>query len=247
MTDFDDELLSAVIDGEATDEEAARVEADPALAARLAELREARDAIAGEVQSPSPARRDAAIAVALDTLATTPRTVITLRDRRRRRALQVASVAAAVLVVLGIIGGIAALSGHQTRRTNSSAAGTAASSEAAPSRSPNVDAPSGAATASTSASDLGTFATPEALVDAVRRSQAVEAPAAQPQGVDNSNAEDSAAASRSSRCASAAGARVVAHAELSGQPVTVIVVESGAQQTVQVLDVNCVVVFTEPL
>jgi hypothetical protein len=110
-----------------------------------------------------------------------------------------------------------------------------------------VDAPPGAATAGTSASDLGTFATPQALVDAVRRSQTLEAPAAQPQGVDNSNAEDSAAGSRSSRCASAAGARVVGRAELSGLPVTVIVVESGGRQTVQVLDVNCMVVFTEPL
>jgi hypothetical protein len=247
MTDFDDELLSAVIDGEATDEEAARVEADPALAARLAELREAREAIAGDLQLPSAAQRDAAIAIAVDALPATPRTVVALRDRRRRRALQGASIAAAVLVVLGIIGGIAALSGHQSRQANSSAAGTSASSEAAPSRSPSVDAQSGAATAGTSASELGTFATPQALVDVVRRSQTLEAPAAEPQGGNNSNAQDSAAASRSRSCESGTGVRVVGRAELSGQPVTVIVVESGGQQTVQVLDVNCVVVFTQPL
>jgi hypothetical protein len=84
-------------------------------------------------------------------------------------------------------------------------------------------------------------------VDVVRRSQTLEAPAAEPQGGNNSNAQDSAAASRSRSCESGTGVRVVGRAELSGQPVTVIVVESGGQQTVQVLDVNCVVVFTQPL
>ena len=54
MTDFtDDELVSAVLDGEATDEEVARVHADAALSARLAELRAARDAIAASVTLPS--------------------------------------------------------------------------------------------------------------------------------------------------------------------------------------------------
>ena len=47
MTDFsDDELVSAVLDGEASDTEVARVDADPVLAARLIELRSARDSIA---------------------------------------------------------------------------------------------------------------------------------------------------------------------------------------------------------
>jgi len=245
MTDFDDELLSAVIDGEATHEEAARVHANPALAARLAELREARDAVAGELQSPSAAQRDAAIAVALDAFPTTPRAAIALHDRRRRRALQVASIAAAVLVVLGIIGGIAALSGHRSRSPNSSAAGTSASSEAAPSLSPAVHPPAAAGAASTP--DLGAFASPQALLDAVRRSQGLEATSARPQSADNSNAQDSAAASRPSSCASGADARIIGRAELSGQPVTVVVVKSDGKQTIQVLDVNCVVVFTEPL
>ena len=54
MTDFtDDELVSAVLDGEATDAEAARVHADAGLSARLAELRAARDAIAAPVTLPT--------------------------------------------------------------------------------------------------------------------------------------------------------------------------------------------------
>lgn len=60
----DDELVSAVLDGEATDDERARVEADPAARRRLAELAAVRDLVAAPVPVPAGAR-DRAVAAAL--------------------------------------------------------------------------------------------------------------------------------------------------------------------------------------
>src|SRR3954453_22123380 len=102
MTDLpDDEVVSAVLDGEATHEEVARVHADAGLTVRLGELRAARDAVAAPVTLPSPAQREAALAAARAESAQAPvRSVVDLRDRRRRRALRVASIAAALLVVV---------------------------------------------------------------------------------------------------------------------------------------------------
>jgi hypothetical protein len=70
----DDELVSAVLDGEASADERARVEADPASRQRLAELRAVRDLVAAPVPVPADAR-EAAIAAALglfDAAATGP-------------------------------------------------------------------------------------------------------------------------------------------------------------------------------
>jgi hypothetical protein len=61
----DDEIVSAVLDGEATADERALVEADPEAQARLAELRAARDQVAAPVAVP-PAVREQAVAAALD-------------------------------------------------------------------------------------------------------------------------------------------------------------------------------------
>src|SRR5690349_6571253 len=60
----DDELVSAVLDGEATADERARVEADPAARARLAELTTVRDRVAAPVTVPADAR-ERAISAAL--------------------------------------------------------------------------------------------------------------------------------------------------------------------------------------
>jgi hypothetical protein len=62
--DFD-ELASAHLDGATTPEEAALVASDPALQARVEELRAVRDAMR-EAPAVDPVRRDAAIAAALD-------------------------------------------------------------------------------------------------------------------------------------------------------------------------------------
>ena len=67
MTDRDatDEVISAFLDGEVTDDEAARVRADPELLRRLEELRVASRAVAQHPEPPAREARDAAIARAL--------------------------------------------------------------------------------------------------------------------------------------------------------------------------------------
>ncbi len=48
-------------------------------------------------------------------------------------------------------------------------------------------------------------------------------------------------------CGSRADVTYAARASLSGQPVIVIVSGSAGQQTIEVVDVDCAVVFTQPL
>ena len=101
----DDDLVSAVLDGEATRAERARVEGDPALQARLAEFAAVREAVGAPVRPPTEMRRDAAIAAALDaapaSAATSEAEVVPLPPRRdRREAGRFLAVAAAVLLVL---------------------------------------------------------------------------------------------------------------------------------------------------
>ena len=107
MTDHDlpepderDLLASAYVDGETTPEEAARVEADPALLARAADFRTAR-ALVASPPPPPPGALDAAVREALVDPADQP--VVLADARHRRRALTwlgPAAVAAVVLLVL---------------------------------------------------------------------------------------------------------------------------------------------------
>lgn len=111
MTDHHDpldDLASAHVDGRTTAAEAARIDADPELIARVARLRDAREALQHLADAPvDPARKEAAIHAALaafDADATAARpapadasAVPVLADRRRvRRRLQLVGIAAAV-------------------------------------------------------------------------------------------------------------------------------------------------------
>src|SRR5690349_14625396 len=111
----DDDLVSAVLDGEATPEERARVEADPALSARLAEFADVRDAVAEPVPPPSAATRERAIAAATAAArpaAGAPGNVRPLRRKPRSADLpRFLAVAAAVLLVLVTFGALASVSG----------------------------------------------------------------------------------------------------------------------------------------
>jgi hypothetical protein len=118
MTDAfrpDDELVSAVLDGEATPDERARVEADPVLSARLAEFAAARDAVAEPVAPPSAATRERAIAAAKVAVRHHGEPFGTVRPlKRRSRSADVPrflAVAAAVLLVLVTFGLLANVSG----------------------------------------------------------------------------------------------------------------------------------------
>ncbi|MDW3176915.1 MAG: hypothetical protein R8J94_05985 [Acidimicrobiia bacterium] len=62
---FTDEILSAIIDGEADDETVAAVAADRVATARLAQLRNAVDMVATPVPDATPERRSASIAAAM--------------------------------------------------------------------------------------------------------------------------------------------------------------------------------------
>lgn len=112
----DDELVSAVLDGEATDEELARVQADPALGARLEEFAAVARAVGAPVEPVDAAGRDRTIARALADADTGDGadTVVTELDRpagRRRadRARRVVLVAAAVFGLLALAGGLLTL------------------------------------------------------------------------------------------------------------------------------------------
>jgi hypothetical protein len=248
MTDFtDDELVSAVLDGEATDEEAARVSADAALSARLAELRAARDAIAASVSLPSNEHRDRAVTAAMTSAepAAALRPAVELHDRRRRRAIRVASIAAALLAIAGLVGAVAALSSRESHKAGSAAAGLAPSSAsdavaaaqaaAPPGPSPAVGTNRSAAGADGLA-ELGSFQTEQDLVDAVKAQNLQAAPGAPTDTFSPAVA-----------CGSRADVTYAARASLSGQPVIVIVSGSAGQQTIEVVDVDCAVVFTRPL
>ena len=94
----DDELVSAVLDGEATADERARVAADPALSVRLAEFAAVADALRAPATPPPADARDAAIAAAVAEGRRPAQVVVALRPRRSTGSFL--AVAAAVLVVL---------------------------------------------------------------------------------------------------------------------------------------------------
>lgn len=95
-----DELVAAYLDGEATADERARVQGDPALLARAEQLRAVSRMVAEPVAVPDAALRDLHIAAALEASSTSP--VVTALPSRRNRpdVLRFASVAAAVLAIL---------------------------------------------------------------------------------------------------------------------------------------------------
>ncbi len=137
----DDELVSAYLDGEASAVERARVEGDPALLARVEELRAVMGAISAPVAPPDERAREAAIERALaehpavgpgrSAAGGSPAVVIDFTAdaarRNRRRTLLVAA-AAALLVLMGL----PLLLRERTSTQTASEAPTSAPSEAAP-------------------------------------------------------------------------------------------------------------------
>lgn len=117
------ELASAYLDGEASDAEAARVEADPALLALVDSMREARERVQAAPSAVDPARREAAIAAALAAFdeqhaADAPEAPVTsLVDVAARRAgtstrtLRIVAVAAVIALVALAVPLLAGLGG----------------------------------------------------------------------------------------------------------------------------------------
>jgi hypothetical protein len=139
MTDpstHDDELVSAVLDGEATEAERARVTADPVLAARLAEFETVARQVGGPVDAVDDAARERMIAAAVRT-ATMPAdddvvAIDPARARRRRGPSRPVLVAAAAVVgLLALAGGLLAVGDGDDDADQVAVAGGEADSETA--------------------------------------------------------------------------------------------------------------------
>ncbi|MDQ1423619.1 MAG: hypothetical protein QOD72_1117 [Acidimicrobiaceae bacterium] len=162
-----DELVSAYLDDEATTEERARVQSDPALLARVEALRAVHDALASPAEGPTTAERDTTIRAALGAA-----TVVPITAARGRRGLRIASIAAAVALVLGAAGFLVRAANDKSDTKFNAATASVASSPGSPTaeRTNGAAAPS-AATSTFSANgraQLGSFADRSALANAAQ-------------------------------------------------------------------------------
>ena len=231
MSDELDELLSAYLDGEATTDEAARVEGDPELQARLEELRGAAALVATPVESLSAARGDAMIEAAVAAQSTVA-PVIDLA--RRRRLLTVASIAAAVLVLGAIAIGVTR-SRDSSKSTSFTAVGAPLSASVPTREATGAGAGAGAndtsgPAAASSTVDLGDFAELDALLAAARQQSTTAPRAIAP--------ADTAALA----CPPPTDATVtqVATARVNGQPVEVrFVTASDGTSAIEIIDATC--------
>ena len=100
---YDDELISAYLDGEADPDEAARIERDPQARARAAELAAAQAAVAEPVPPLPDAKRARlrAVAVAAAPPAAPARPISAASPRRSRAFIPLAAAAGIAAVVLG--------------------------------------------------------------------------------------------------------------------------------------------------
>ena len=180
MTHHDplDDLASAHLDGATTPEEAARVQADPSLSARVEALRLVRTAMAATAP-PDGGRREQAIAAALmaydEDRTVTPLTPVVSRHRGpAQRSWRVASVAAAVAALAALVPLLASLSSGSDDSANTAASGGTALEDSRTAQLPSaaVDAEAGLQASSTTMAtrenrSLGSFASDEALVRAI--------------------------------------------------------------------------------
>ena len=131
MNDFDpslDEIVSAYVDGEATPDERARVEADPVLVERAATFRALHEAVSAPDSPASDDVRRALIRRAVAGTAPTVATVHTLR--RSRRATTLGPIVAAAAVIAMFFGLGTLLVASQDNGDDSSASGSFASADA---------------------------------------------------------------------------------------------------------------------
>jgi negative regulator of sigma E activity len=240
-----DELLSAYLDGEATPEDAARIERDPELLARVGELAAVRDAVRSDVPAVDDATREATLARVLSEFEhEAPPAVLTTTTqlaRRRRDPGRVLATAAAAVIAIALLGGaIGMLSRESSGGDDSSAdagAGLSTSlAEDGEQQQPgdaDAEAYSSAEAAEqgsngplrTAAASLGSFADEEQLRQAVRSRLLSPAPG-EDAGEDDSLApEDRAPIRIESACSAPDGTRTIHVADLSGRSVLVVVTE----------------------
>ena len=259
MTTHDDdrdELASAYLDGVASPEERARVDADSELRARVEDLRGARDALAdAPVAPPAASARDAAIRAAVDAAV-----VVDLAARRGRQRLRIASIAAAVVLLLGAAGVLLRSLGDNSETTFKTAAGALSASPAASSSSSaataerNADAATGfAPSAASGPSTLGSFRDRPTLVDAVRAALTPRS-SSQPTTTATAGGQTTAKTASEGRCVPTAPADAVnqvfaGSAVLSGDAVQldVFTLEDGSQRLVVTSSDTCTLLFSQGL
>jgi hypothetical protein len=260
----DDELVSAYVDGEATPEEVAAVEADPHLLARVEVLRAVARAVASAPVAPAPEdARETSIAAAL-AAAGSHAEVTDLAAVRARRPLRVLSIAAAVLIALAIGAGLLAQANRDS--TSSSAAKTSAAGSGASSSSSSSAAADERAAAdqaaptpntfgALAAPDLGDYDDAAVLVAAAKgrldatKSTGGSPSAAGPAAGSATAPQDSAAAggAEAATCPRPVDVVFEGVARLDGAPVTVVVFGPQDRQVIELVDATCAVVLSQPL
>jgi hypothetical protein len=258
MTDDDrttDELVSAYLDGEATAEEQARVEGDPALQARLAVFTSVRNAVGVAPPPPEADERDALLTRVMGA-AIAPAKVVSLR-RRRIEPARVVAVAAAIFAIAFLGGAVALLAGGSDRNGDDDSAAVAEDSSTALS---TAGLGTGATTTAAGSSraavgELGSFPDEAALragLEAVTNS-AEDAGAGggsdadqqtgdqTPPAADTSEAPSSSYSGPGDASCSADPTATVYRAQLAGEPVLVIV---GSGTATVVRESDCVLLAT---
>lgn len=203
----DDDVLSAWLDGEATADEAAAVEAgmadDPAVAARVEQLRAVAAAVATPVVPAPAGARERAVAAALaaaGAVATdradgaAPGPPADLAARRRRRSTIVLSAAAAVVAVLLAVPVVRSWTGDDTG--DREVAGPAASQEATADEDGGDTAAAGRGVPE-ALPELGALDSPEDVAAAVGRTTQPSTQAGMEAATEE---DDGAAAAPAHRC-----------------------------------------------
>jgi hypothetical protein len=261
-----DEMVSAHLDGEATPAEVARIEADPALLARSAELRAVAAAVGRPVEPPPADVRDRQIEAALAAFRRPDLAPVDLgaeRDlrTRHRRRLWAVSVAAALLVALIAVPLLARLTSDgdadvATMQDRESAGQAAGEDETPAAGATEPDDAAGGGPVTESAEDdgagllaaavpLGSFADEDELLVAVRQAGT---PPATPDATTASTLPLAPGVAACPPPAERAGQPTASYvAEVAGAPVTVYVYPSGASGSVVVLDATCEVTLESDL
>jgi hypothetical protein len=272
-----DELASAHLDGATTPDEAARIAGDPALRARVEELRAARDALRAAVTPVDPVQRDAAISAAVtafhDEGATAPAaaagpvtSLAQVAARRRRSSGLVLRVvgAAAVLVLLALLVPLLADRGADDAETADRATGAAEDDALTESAGEDADTAAGNATDNAPAEGQAggdgapttSFSERATRLGDLGSFDDVDALAAALTGDDAAalfSREPLGAAgvgcAEERADAAAAGTVIAADASVAGEPVEVVVVtrENGARSMTVLRAGSCTVLATRVL
>lgn len=258
MNHADDELVSSVLDGEASTSERALVETDPVLRARLAEFRALGEMlrsapVPADVATTARERALAAFDAGLEPAAAKDPSVVPMRaprPRDRARHTRRLTLAAAALVALVSFG---VLRMNRDAGSDDTAAGSFATTEldaaqhggvpgatssredgAPPMRAPDPASGATSLREATTPVDLGSVGTLDALRDAWRAA-AVPAP---PEGATSQAGTDTSAKDVPGPCG-----RPLARAVLAGRPVVLVM----RATTISVLDAtSCSLIGTLP-